>query len=54
MIRYDCFVYRLGNMTAILPNCFDRSPLPHWIPLPCKGDIIAVDEHLTAMLPDYA
>lgn len=28
----------LGNMTVLLPSCFSRAPLPHWVTIPCQGD----------------
>ena len=28
----------LGNMTLLLPTCFSRAPLPHWVSIPCNGD----------------
>lgn len=27
----------IGNMTAIVPDCYDRVPLPHWVAAPCDG-----------------
>lgn len=39
----------LGNMTVLLPACFSRAPLPHWLAIPCQGDEAAADKTIAEM-----
>ena len=39
----------LGNMTVLLPECFSRAPLPHWLAIPCQGNEERADATIAAM-----
>ena len=39
----------LGNMTELLPACLSRTPLPHWLSIPCNGDEAAAAAVIATM-----
>ena len=41
----------LGNMTLLLPTCFSRAPLPHWLSIPCTSAEEAKAAAVIASLP---